>query len=95
MFDGVQEEALRRYACYKKLRLLLTDPGQLPAASAKLELLGLPPAKVRANSMEWVLHEGHELGGILTGMQDLNDQGIAEYYLEKPTLEEVIRNAFG
>ena len=85
---------MQRYACYKKLRLT-ARPG---IAGGQERIRDHHPRRGGAwqnETLEWIIAEGNPQEQVLLQqVRNLSEAGVADYYLEKPTLQEVIRNAF-
>lgn len=95
VFDGTVASAVQRYACYKKLRLVVRqgDPGNRVKIDSAMKAYG---GDWQHETLEWVIAEGNpQERELLSEVRKLSEAGMADYYLEKPTLQEVIRNAFG
>lgn len=95
IFDGGVAAAVQRYACYKKLRLT-ARPGIAGGQERIREELAGFGGEWQNETLEWIIAEGNpQEQALLQQVRILSEAGVADYYLEKPTLQEVIRNAFG
>ena len=94
IFDGGVTAAVQRYACYKKLRLT-ARPGIAGGQERIREELAGFGGEWQNETLEWIIAEGNPQEQVLLQqVRNLSEAGVADYYLEKPTLQEVIRNAF-
>ncbi len=94
VFDGTVLEAVQRYARYKKLRLTVRS-GQMLDPSRMDALKDLGQGTCTPDGIEWIVVEGQTTELLLIAQaRSLSEQGIADYYIEKPSLQEVILNAF-
>ncbi len=94
VFDGTVLEAVQRYARYKKLRLAVRS-GQRLESSRMDGLKDLGQGTLTPDGIEWIVVEGQATEQLLVAeARALSEQGIADYFIEKPSLQEVILNAF-
>jgi ABC-2 type transport system ATP-binding protein len=94
IFDGDATAAVQRYACYKKLRLTVR-PGNADGQERIRDMLAGFGGEWQNETLEWIIAEGNpQEQALLAQVRALSEAGVADYYLEKPTLQEVIRNAF-
>ena len=96
LIDGCRlaRAAVQRYACYKKLRLTVR-PGIAGGQERIREELAGFGGEWQNETLEWIIAEGNPQEQVLLQqVRILSEAGVADYYLEKPTLQEVIRNAF-
>ena len=95
LFDGTARAAVERYGRYRRLRFVFPPGADIAAATAFLQGRGVA-----------VTVDGPELGGVVdaeAGMVGtcaaLVDEltrrhGLAEFFVEKPSLKEVILHAY-
>jgi ABC-2 type transport system ATP-binding protein len=94
VFDGTVLSAVNRYARYKKLRLVFRGGRDMDSKS-----VFIPPewaaGTITPDGIEWIVMEGQASEQALIAIvRDLSDRGFADYYIEKPSLQEVLLNAF-
>lgn len=95
LFDGEVDAALRKYGTYKKLRLIFPGDGLPPDLSRRL-----PPAlklqETLAQQVDAIFSEKElpyqEVLGLIQSLS--REYPRLEFYLDKPTLNEVILHVF-
>jgi ABC-2 type transport system ATP-binding protein len=95
LFDGGVDTAIRQYGSYKKLKLIFPGDG-LPEDLDQRLPRALKLKEAPANRVEAVFNESElPYGEVLRLIQSLAaDFPRLEFFLEKPTLNEVILHAF-
>lgn len=94
IFDGTVAAAVQRYARYKKMRLTARTGMSLDSSIID-KFQALAQGTHTPDGIEWIVVEGQDSEQLLlAAARALSEQGRADYYIEKPTLQEVILNAF-
>jgi len=95
LFDGGMDAAIRQYGNYKKLKLIFPGDGLPPDLGSRLPL-ALKLQESPANQVDAIFDESElPYREVLSFIQSLSREfPRLEFYLEKPTLNEVILHVF-
>lgn len=95
LFDGTARQAIDKYGRYRKLRFVFASNGDLAAAADLLQGKGIAVTR-DALELSGVVDAEKATPGVLVALADdlAKGHGLVEFFMEKPSLKEVILHAF-
>ena len=95
LFDGTAREAIDKYGHYRKFRFVFSPDADLDAAAALLRNKGVVVTREAMELAGVADAGGKTIGACASLVEELTRQhGLLEFFVEKPSLKEVILHAF-